>query len=267
MFRKTSILVLLFLAASTAVLGMLSTSTAVLGMLSLSRPIGWQFGPWPQPSSYAVFINNGDVTFNHARRLRSSAADDAIGSVHFLRASGEIRWGKQIGVHMHDAFGHAVDARLLLLVEGRIPLWMLFVLLAAYPAFVWNQKITRWVILLSAVALAGLEAVRLIVLLPELRIGREWAIGVHLFRMGSRDTGSFDFVARGWAVPALLAFVPLLVFVRGPLRRCLRCRRGLCENCAYDLTGLTEARCPECGTPFGLRLIENAHKRERYGGQ
>ena len=167
---------------------------------------------------------------------------------------------------MHDAFGRAVDARLLLLLEGRIPLWMLFVLLVSYPAFVWDPKITRWVILLGAVVLAGFEAVRLIVLLPELRMGREWAIGVCLPNVGSGGTRWFDFVARGWTVPALLALVPLLVFVRGPLRRCFRRRRGLCENCAYNLTGLTEARCPECGTPFGPRLIETAHKRERYGG-
>ncbi len=31
-----------------------------------------------------------------------------------------------------------------------------------------------------------------------------------------------------------------------------RRRRGLCLHCGYDLTGLTEARCPECGTGFTL---------------
>lgn len=25
---------------------------------------------------------------------------------------------------------------------------------------------------------------------------------------------------------------------------------GVCEKCGYNLTGLTEPRCPECGTPF-----------------
>jgi hypothetical protein len=29
----------------------------------------------------------------------------------------------------------------------------------------------------------------------------------------------------------------------------------ICDKCGYDLTGLTEPRCPECGTPF---LYENA---------
>ena len=27
-------------------------------------------------------------------------------------------------------------------------------------------------------------------------------------------------------------------------------RRGHCHRCGYDLTGLTEPRCPECGQPF-----------------
>jgi len=27
-------------------------------------------------------------------------------------------------------------------------------------------------------------------------------------------------------------------------------RQGVCHNCGYDLRGLAENRCPECGTPF-----------------
>ena len=27
-------------------------------------------------------------------------------------------------------------------------------------------------------------------------------------------------------------------------------RRGCCERCGYDLRGLTERRCPECGNEF-----------------
>ncbi len=33
--------------------------------------------------------------------------------------------------------------------------------------------------------------------------------------------------------------------------------RGHCRRCGYNLTGLTEARCPECGTGFG-RSDKNA---------
>ncbi len=28
-----------------------------------------------------------------------------------------------------------------------------------------------------------------------------------------------------------------------------------CERCGYNLTGLTEPRCPECGTPFDPKLL------------
>lgn len=53
-----------------------------------------------------------------------------------------------------------------------------------------------------------------------------------------------------FAVPALLT---LPLFVRGlaRLRRHeRRLRLGLCVRCGYILHGLTEARCPECGTRF-----------------
>lgn len=33
------------------------------------------------------------------------------------------------------------------------------------------------------------------------------------------------------------------------IRRTLRVRRGLCPRCAYDMRGLTNAHCPECGPP------------------
>ena len=47
----------------------------------------------------------------------------------------------------------------------------------------------------------------------------------------------------------LLAFsiYPAVAFIRGPLRRRRRRKRGLCVKCGYNLTGLPEPRCPECG--------------------
>jgi hypothetical protein len=49
----------------------------------------------------------------------------------------------------------------------------------------------------------------------------------------------------------LLAAYPAIAFVRGPLRRHRRRAENLCAWCGYDLRGLPEARCPECGTRFG----------------
>jgi hypothetical protein len=53
-----------------------------------------------------------------------------------------------------------------------------------------------------------------------------------------------------WVLPPIFLLYPAIAFVRGPLRRRLRRRRGLCVKCGYSLRGLTEPRCPECGTGF-----------------
>ncbi|TWT42085.1 hypothetical protein RAS1_32130 [Phycisphaerae bacterium RAS1] len=53
-----------------------------------------------------------------------------------------------------------------------------------------------------------------------------------------------------WAPVALLFLWPALSFVAS-VRRRLRCRKrlraGQCLKCGYNLTGLSEPRCPECG--------------------
>ncbi len=55
-----------------------------------------------------------------------------------------------------------------------------------------------------------------------------------------------------WLPLVLFAAYPVVTFVRGPLRRRRRKKRGHCLTCGYNLTGLTEPRCPECGTAFTL---------------
>lgn len=47
---------------------------------------------------------------------------------------------------------------------------------------------------------------------------------------------------------AMLMFYPILTLTRIPIRRRWRRRHGRCESCCYSLRGLTETRCPECGT-------------------
>jgi hypothetical protein len=232
---------------TVVVLGLLSMCTAALAVVSFFTPFGWKSDLCPQPPSYSLYIGDGLLEFYHARRLQESSYTDAIRSVHFLRASCEVRWGAAIGVQMDDPI---VDTRLILLVEGYLPAWMLAVLFAAYPAFVWKRTITLRIILLGLVTLAVFEAVRLIVLLPELRMGREWAIGVSMHNNIAADVYTLDLVARDWAVPAVLVLLAILAFGPGSLRRYRMRHRectGLCIKCGYDLTGNVSGTCPECG--------------------
>lgn len=51
-----------------------------------------------------------------------------------------------------------------------------------------------------------------------------------------------------WCPMALFVPYPAIAFIRGPLRRWRRRRKGLCLACGYDLTGNMSGVCPECGT-------------------
>ncbi len=79
--------------------------------------------------------------------------------------------------------------------------------------------------------------------------GQTWG-GFYILQMNiglSRGTGvGVPF----WALGVPLALWPSVAFVRGPIRRRRRRKRGECIGCGYKLTGLTERRCPECGMEF-----------------
>jgi len=51
-----------------------------------------------------------------------------------------------------------------------------------------------------------------------------------------------------WFIVLVAAAYPVVVFLNGPVRRWRRLRRGRCIVCAYNLTGNTTGKCPECGT-------------------
>jgi hypothetical protein len=50
-----------------------------------------------------------------------------------------------------------------------------------------------------------------------------------------------------WFPTVLFAGYPTIAFIRGPVRRWRRRRRGWCLECGYDLTGNVSGVCPECG--------------------
>ena len=68
---------------------------------------------------------------------------------------------------------------------------------------------------------------------------------------GEYTSGRYWIVRCAYWLPfTLFAAYPTIAFIRGPLRRWRRRRKGLCLRCGYGLTGLPEPRCPECGTEF-----------------
>ena len=60
---------------------------------------------------------------------------------------------------------------------------------------------------------------------------------------------------RFWALAILFGVWPVWCFFRGPLRRARRRAAGCCPPCGYNLTGLIEPRCPECGTEFDPKFV------------
>lgn len=51
-----------------------------------------------------------------------------------------------------------------------------------------------------------------------------------------------------WTLFLLLSAYPMIAFIRGPMRRYRRRKRGQCLGCGYSLEGNVTGVCPECGT-------------------
>ena len=77
-------------------------------------------------------------------------------------------------------------------------------------------------------------------------------------RAGAHRPSNPPQVATLVAVPLWMSLVittpyPTTAFIRGPLRRWRRRKRGECANCGYNLTGNVTGVCSECGTKIESR--------------
>jgi len=73
-----------------------------------------------------------------------------------------------------------------------------------------------------------------------------------LYSPSKAASQGYQKVARAWSISLWLLVIafgtyPVTAFIRGPLRRSRRRKRGQCVNCGYDLRGSPDGRCPECG--------------------
>lgn len=83
----------------------------------------------------------------------------------------------------------------------------------------------------------------------------EWVLypGILLSQIALQVLGKQPAAIPIFFMPAnslIYGFVGLYVGVKLNRRRILRTSPGFCVKCSYNLTGLTERRCPECGTAF-----------------
>ena len=105
-------------------------------------------------------------------------------------------------------------------------------------------------------------------ILPLLaRVGRPAGPGFKAYELGPfglRHLGAGDITAVSlplWAAFIAFALYPAVAFIRGPYRRRRRGRLGFCRKCGYDLTGLPEPKCPECGQAFDQGQVERDRRR------
>lgn len=110
----------------------------------------------------------------------------------------------------------------------------------AYWIFLWRKSV-RWSDRRKRLTLFSVCAAAII-----------GAIGGGLMRPFDRDFGFFVFTA-----VTILAWLPMTVFIWRETAAERSERSGshatlTCPTCGYNLTGLSTARCPECGSTFTL---------------
>lgn len=96
----------------------------------------------------------------------------------------------------------------------------------------------------------------------EIRLGataysRSWKNPPLEYRIAVNDQGgggtlvTTDVRLLVWPLAVAFAAYPTIAFIRGPVRRWRRQRKGQCVKCGYNLTGNVSGVCPECGEQIG----------------
>lgn len=174
---------------------------------------------------------------------------------HFVRQTASWRYGdREMRTTRHSARIALLKGKLLLVVarrdewrpvsqatvaarkylESQLGLFVFPDFTAPDPLLIWNKQLSYWGMLI------------------EVRSS-------HCFDNDLQPIGEAtekEIVLRFpfWMLLILFSAYPAAAFIRGPFRRYLCSRKGLCLSCGYNLTGV-QRRCPECGTPFGKPTV------------
>jgi hypothetical protein len=131
---------------------------------------------------------------------------------------------------------------------GLLLLWaVVYAFVAVYWLALW-RGVVRWT----------RRRVMLTVLATLLALAAGAAFGALNLAINFRLPPQFPILLGGGFVPIVWVLATVLVWTETRAERAERLRSLgrppaiLCPVCGYPLTGLTEARCPECGTRFTL---------------
>lgn len=73
-----------------------------------------------------------------------------------------------------------------------------------------------------------------------------------------RVFSAYELILSFFPLWLVLGALPATAFIRGPLRRDYRARRGRCVDCGYDLRADRAGICPECGRPVAHDMQNDA---------
>jgi hypothetical protein len=95
-----------------------------------------------------------------------------------------------------------------------------------------------------------------------------FAIGFLMGQAMHEDDIEFSIFVMTLIAPLIWVFATILIWRETPDERAARLNQSasaiVCPTCGYNLTGLSDTRCPECGAQFTLdQLLANQPKREQ----
>lgn len=145
-------------------------------------------------------------------------------------------------------------------VFSLLAMWTtVYAVVAAYWMLLW-RRIVRW----TPARVAATIAAAIAALLFSAAVAA--ALHSSFARQGAPP---FDILIAGGFAPIIWVVATILIWRESPAERAARLAHNTasvsCPVCGYNLTGLAEARCPECGGAFTLDQLFAAQESRDTG--